>query len=346
MDELPSEINVITLNVWGLKHISKLRNERLTEIGRQLAIADPQPHIVALQECFVQEDYQSIRRETRMILPYGKYYHSAVFGGGLAILSRWPIEESTMFKYPLNGRPQAFWRGDWFVGKGVACAKIRYGPGKRDVVEVFNTHVSPSSSPFHPLSFRSSFSSFLFSRDPPVLTFLARGKTHAPYEETKPNDSYLCHGIAQSWEVAKLMRGAAERGHLVLGLGDFNMIPLSLSHRLITAHAPVKDVWRVLHPDSSVGNTFQAPEQARRRPIPTGEFNLVENGVTADSIFNTWRWSKSDQKRAGSIIIPPESEDREERESTTCSQAAAELRMMDREVFQSRVGWSSKPGRA
>ncbi|KAH8890821.1 DNase I-like protein [Thozetella sp. PMI_491] len=273
MEELPTEINVVSLNVWGIKYISKLRNERITEIGRQLAAANPQPHIVALQECFTQEDYQSVRRETRFILPYGKFYNSAAFGGGLAILSRWPIEESTMFKYPLNGRPTAFWRGDWYVGKGVACAKIRYGPGSRDVVEVFNTH------------------------------------THAPYEEGQAKDSYLCHDLAQSWEVAKLMRGAAERGHLVLGLGDFNMIPLSLAHRIVTAHAPVKDVWRVLHPDSSVGNSLQAPERARRRPVPTGEFNLVENGATADSVFNTWRWSKADQKRAAKIEIPPDRPD-------------------------------------
>jgi sphingomyelin phosphodiesterase 2 len=115
MQDLPDEINLITLNCWGLKYISKLRRERLAEIGRQLAIASPQPHIVALQECWTQEDYQSIRRQTRFILPYGKFYHSAALGGGLAILSRWPIEESSMYRYPLNGRPTAFWRGDWYV---------------------------------------------------------------------------------------------------------------------------------------------------------------------------------------------------------------------------------------
>lgn len=47
-----------------------------------------------------------------------------------------------MFRYPLNGRPTAFFRGDWFVGKGVASARIRYGPALKDVVEVFTTHVS------------------------------------------------------------------------------------------------------------------------------------------------------------------------------------------------------------
>jgi len=142
MEYLPPELHVLTLNCWGLKHISALRSVRLLEIGRRIAKTEPTPNIVALQECWCQEDYRAVRRETRFALPYGKFYHSGAFGGGLVILSKWPIEESSMFRYPLNGRPTAFWRGDWYVGKGVACAKIRIGPGKRDVVEVFNTHVS------------------------------------------------------------------------------------------------------------------------------------------------------------------------------------------------------------
>lgn len=143
MEEPPSEINVITLNCWGLKYISKLRSERILEIARRIAAAENTPHVVALQELFTQDDYHAVRRETRRILPYGKFYFGGAFGGGLAILSRWPIEESAMFSYPLNGRPTAFWRGDWYVGKGVACARIRYGPGPKDILEVFNTHVSP-----------------------------------------------------------------------------------------------------------------------------------------------------------------------------------------------------------
>ena len=61
-------------------------------------------------------------------------------------------------------------------------------------------------------------------------------QTHAPYEQG-PDDSYLCHRIAQAWEMSKLLRAATERGHLVLALGDFNMTPLSLEHQIITARA-------------------------------------------------------------------------------------------------------------
>ncbi|KAK4144725.1 Endonuclease/exonuclease/phosphatase [Dichotomopilus funicola] len=278
MQDLPDDLRLITLNCWGLKYISKLRRERITEIGRQLSIASPQPHIVALQECFTQEDYKNIRRQTRFVLPYGKFYHSAAFGGGLAILSRWPIEGSTMYLYPLNGRPTAFWRGDWYVGKGIAHAKIRYGPAAKQVIEVFNTH------------------------------------THAPYEGGKPNDSYLCHRTAQSWEMAKLLRGATERGHLTLAMGDFNMIPLSPEHQLITSLAPVRDVWRVMHPDSSLGPAHHPAEKARGRPVPTAEFNIQENGASSDGPYNTWRWTKSQQKMLGPgkhpTTVSPDTPDR------------------------------------
>lgn len=139
---IPSEITFLSLNCWGLKYISAQRTPRLAEIGRQIALLDPTPHIVCLQECWVQDDYRAIRDATRDILPHGKFYHSGAFGGGLAVLSCWPIEESSMYPYNLNGRPTAFWRGDWYVGKGLAKAIVRFGPGKSDIVEVFNTHVS------------------------------------------------------------------------------------------------------------------------------------------------------------------------------------------------------------
>ncbi|KAI9800151.1 MAG: phospholipase C type enzyme [Piccolia ochrophora] len=261
----PTTLEILTLNCWGLKYIAAHRHARLSEIGARLAARHPPLDIVGLQECWTQKDYLSIHEQTKTILPHAKFYHSGIFGGGLAILSKWPIEESSMVRFPLNGRPSAFYRGDWYVGKGVACARIRLGegrgPGKKaNVVEVFCTHL------------------------------------HAPYE-AEPHDSYLCHRTAQAWEMAKLMRHAAERGHLVVGLGDFNMVPSSLAHQIITTHAPVADAWRVLHPDSSLGSTTSEAERARGRAVPSIEYNLRENGATCDSAWNTWRWDKPARKK-------------------------------------------------
>lgn len=62
---LPPEINIITLNCWGLKfNISKLREARLAEIGRQLALSDPPPNIVCLQEVWAHDDYLTSEHAT------------------------------------------------------------------------------------------------------------------------------------------------------------------------------------------------------------------------------------------------------------------------------------------
>ena len=282
--EKPRILRVMTYNCLGLKYISHHRRARLSEIGRAISFLSPPPHIVGLQECWTQEDFASIRSQTSTILPYGKFYYSGCFGGGLAILSAFPIEESSMFKYPLNGRPSAIHRGDWYVGKGVACARIRLPTAfsntvtvekandgrkrKGEIVEVFNTHL------------------------------------HAPYK-SEPNDTYLCHRTAQAWEIAKLMRQASERGHLVLGLGDFNMLPLSLAHRVITSQGGVIDAWRTLHPDSSLGPATYPAEKARGNPVPTAKYNLEVNGAASDNVLNTWRWSKKSQKAQYEIKTPP-----------------------------------------
>lgn len=257
-----NSLHILTLNCWGLKYLSKFRAERLLEIGKTLAGYQPELDIVGLQECWTYSDYRAIRDATKSVLPYGKFYHSGVFGGGLVILSRFPIIESSMYRYPLNGRPTAFFRGDWFVGKGVACARLALPDGRK--VEVFNTHL------------------------------------HAPYEQ-EPHDSYICHRTAQAWEIAKLMRAAKERGSLVVGLGDFNMVPMSFAHILVECRGGVQDVWRRLKPDSSIGACIDPAEAQRRKQlnlatVPLVEDSLHENGHTCDTIYNTWRWDEAHRK--------------------------------------------------
>lgn len=138
----------------------------------------------------------------------------------------------------------------------------------------------------------------------------ANDQTHAPYERP-PNDTYLCHRTAQAWEISKLLRAASLSGRLVVALGDFNMTPRSLHHRIITARTPLKDTWRVLHPESSLGTAHDPVEKARGLPVPTAGFNIKVNGSTSDGLYNTWRWSKSAQKRLRTEPCPvdPDSPD-------------------------------------
>lgn len=107
------------------------------------------------------------------------------------------------------------------------------------------------------------------------------------------------------------MRSAYAKGHIVLAMGDFNMIPLSLAHQIVEKHGRASDVWRVKHPDSSIGAAIDDIERTRERPIPSVGFNLTENGATCDSKLNTWRWSADQQKRLrqGEKIMVDERED-------------------------------------
>lgn len=127
----------------GLKWLSRHRHARLDAVAER--IAHSQYDIVALQEIWVFADFENLVKKTSHLLPYAKFYFSGVLGGGLAILSKWQIETTTMWRYPLNGRPTAFWRGDWYVGKGIAMASIRHPSGI--TIDVFNTHVEPVATP-------------------------------------------------------------------------------------------------------------------------------------------------------------------------------------------------------
>ncbi|KAI9819096.1 MAG: phospholipase C type enzyme [Phylliscum demangeonii] len=261
-------IEIISYNVWGIAHVSTQHGARAAEIGARLASRQPAPDLVGLQECFTAADYTTIHQATRHRLPYAKYYRSGLFGSGLAILSRWPIEESSMHAYALNGRPTAFWRGDWYVGKGVACATLRTGPGANDLIEVFNTHL------------------------------------HAPYEP-EPHDSYLCHRTAQAWEMAKLLRAAVDKGRRVVGLGDFNLLPDSLGYRLLTTHAPVRDVWPAAAMKAM--EAVKAVDGPSSSSSSSAAENLARHGTTCDSALNTWRWDKARRRRLerGALHPPP-----------------------------------------
>ncbi|KAK9370419.1 Endonuclease/exonuclease/phosphatase [Lipomyces kononenkoae] len=204
------EFRMLTLNCWGLKYVSKFRQERMKYISNELAgsIAD----IVALQECWVASDYEYLRQRTYKRYPYAKYFYSGIIAGsGLVILSRFPIESVNMIPYTINGRPSAFFRGDWYVGKGIASAIIRHPSGI--AIEVFNTHM------------------------------------HAPYGPG--DASYDCHRTCQAWQIARQIRAAVERGHLAIAVGDFNSRPDSLTYALLTKRAGLQDSWTTVHGTST-----------------------------------------------------------------------------------------------
>ncbi|KIN93858.1 hypothetical protein M404DRAFT_997447 [Pisolithus tinctorius Marx 270] len=235
-------IRVATLNCWGLKYVSKDRRERIAAIADAFSNSDHD--IVALQELWVEEDYNKIRSAVSHRLPYAKRFLSGALGAGLAIFTKWPIISTSVTPYSLNGEPIDVAGGDWFVGKAVGSIIIMHPIlGK---VQVFDTHL------------------------------YAKGGEDGP-------EYKRAHRLVNAWEFAKVVRQAAELGNYVIALGDFNSVPSSLPMRVILDHAGLFDAWTVSHnyvsPPSEVispvdgivkyGVTADSPLNSYRDPKPS-----------------------------------------------------------------------------
>lgn len=209
-------IRLLTYNTWGLKYVSKFRSQRLKAIADLLADVENKDYdydIVALQEVWCEEDWNYIDKVCGKKYRYRRQFKSGIVAGpGLVILSKIAIEESFLYRFPINGRPSAFFRGDWYVGKGIAVTLLK-----------------PVNKNCYPLAILNSH-------------------MHAPYG---PFDkSYSCHRACQAWDFTRIINMLKKAGYAVIQVGDLNSKPGSLPHRLFTIEAGLKDSWDQCHPDS------------------------------------------------------------------------------------------------
>ncbi|ORX90811.1 DNase I-like protein [Basidiobolus meristosporus CBS 931.73] len=140
---MASTLRVLTLNCWGLKFVSKKRKQRLEAIAHYLVEHDYD--LVGLQEIWVYEDFEMVKHKTKHSLPYAHFFHTGIFGAGLAIFSKFPIVKSYVQPYSLNGNPLKILQGDWYVAKAVGCCHLEYPDG--GIIEVYNTHLIAQYSP-------------------------------------------------------------------------------------------------------------------------------------------------------------------------------------------------------
>ncbi|KAG0242211.1 phospholipase C type enzyme [Actinomortierella wolfii] len=210
MADSTAQLSVLTLNCWGLKFVSKHREDRLAAIGHYIADSSRHYDIVGLQEVWVYDDFVKIRDICRNVLPYTKHWYSGVLGSGLVVLSKFPIVSTTMRRFALNGDPFKITHGDWFVGKCVVSAVIAHPTCGE--IEVFNTHL------------------------------------HAGYDPVGTPDSYLGCRVGEAWEMSSLVKAASTQGRHVIALGDYNSAPDSLVVKLLTQQGGLTDTWEQLHP--------------------------------------------------------------------------------------------------
>ncbi|KAF6059018.1 Endonuclease/Exonuclease/phosphatase family protein [Candida parapsilosis] len=206
-------VRLLTFNTWGLKLVSKHRKQRLRAIADKLANpfdASDDYDVVALQEVWCEEDWQYLDHVCRDRYPFRRYFKAGIISGpGLCVLAKIPITETFLYRFPINGRPSAFFRGDWYVGKSVAVTM------------------------FQPL----------YSGSMPIA--LLNSHMHAPYGHG--DASYSTHRACQAWDFAKIVRMLKKAGYAVIQVGDLNSKPESLPYKIFTIEGGLSDSWNVLH---------------------------------------------------------------------------------------------------
>ncbi|NXI01479.1 NSMA phosphodiesterase, partial [Pachycephala philippinensis] len=189
----------------AIRYLSKRRQERVRLIGDTLR--QEGFDLVLLQEVWSEKDYSDLRVKLAGCYPFSHYFRSGVIGSGLCVFSRFPILDTLLYQYSLNGYPYMLQHGDWFCGKSVGL------PGSRAGVSMGVT------APLLPLSLQ----------------------LHAEYCREK--DAYLPHRLVQAWELAQFIRHTSKAADVVLLGGDLNMHPEDVGIRLLRGWTGLRDAF-------------------------------------------------------------------------------------------------------
>ncbi|NXI99111.1 NSMA phosphodiesterase, partial [Psophia crepitans] len=196
------QLRVFDLNCWAIRYLSKRRQERVQLIGDTLRREGFD--LVLLQEVWSEQDYSDLKAKVGGCYPFSHYFRSGVIGSGLCVFSRFPILDTLLYQYSLNGYPYMLQHGDWFCGK-----ERRSGAGAGMGV----TAALP----------------------PP------RCQLHAEYCREK--DAYLPHRLVQAWELAQFIRHTSKAADVVLLGGDLNMHPEDVGIRLLRSWTGLRDAF-------------------------------------------------------------------------------------------------------
>ncbi|NXF21520.1 NSMA phosphodiesterase, partial [Rhodinocichla rosea] len=196
-------LRIFNLNCWAIRYLSKRRQQRVRLIGDTLR--QEGFDLVLLQEVWSEQDYSELKVKLAGCYPFSHYFRSGVIGSGLCVFSRFPILDTLLYQYSLNGYPYMLQHGDWFCGKSVGLVGAR--------------EQGRSQSPFVFLSLQ----------------------LHAEYCRDK--DAYLPHRLVQAWELAQFIRHTSKAADVVLLGGDLNMHPEDVGIRLLRGWTGLQDAF-------------------------------------------------------------------------------------------------------
>lgn len=214
----------MTLNVWGLPFgISADKSRRIEAIGR--AIASSNYDVICLQELWMKTDFNTIKSYVKHSHPYHHYFYSGIIGSGLCIFSKWIIEETYYYAFPINGFFHMVHHGDWFGGKGIGFAIINI-QGLN--VIVYNTHL------------------------------------HANYSEEEGKDGYFAHRLVQALDTGLFIRHTSRSADIAVLAADLNCVPADLCSRLIQGLANLRDAAQIAQKREAAPETNEALRNSYR----------------------------------------------------------------------------------
>uniref|UniRef100_A0A8D0L9Q6 Sphingomyelin phosphodiesterase 2 n=1 Tax=Sphenodon punctatus TaxID=8508 RepID=A0A8D0L9Q6_SPHPU len=137
MDKDPVlQLRIFDLNCWGIRYLSKLRQERIEMIGDVLSTEGFD--LALLQEVWSEGDYSQLKQKLSSRYSSSHYFKSGVIGSGLCVFSRYPILDTFLYQYSVNGYPYMIQHGDWFCGKSVGLVVIKI---REIIFNVYVTHL-------------------------------------------------------------------------------------------------------------------------------------------------------------------------------------------------------------
>jgi endonuclease/exonuclease/phosphatase family metal-dependent hydrolase len=134
---LSATFRIATVNIWALPfYIADSVSDRVDAIARRLGELDAD--VVAFQEVWIGEVRQRLVAAGVDSGYPEAWYDPETTGGGLLVLSRYPILEARFHVYLLRGLPQRPDQGEYYAGKGFLHLRL---DTKRGPVSVLNTHL-------------------------------------------------------------------------------------------------------------------------------------------------------------------------------------------------------------
>ncbi|NXA18549.1 NSMA phosphodiesterase, partial [Ibidorhyncha struthersii] len=116
----PPRCDILSLSGRAIRYLSKRRQERVQLIGD--ALRRDGFDLALLQEVWSEQDYSDLKVKLGGCYPFSHYFRSGVIGSGLCVFSRFPILDTLLYQYSLNGYP-------YMVRAGWVCEEPRSRAG-------------------------------------------------------------------------------------------------------------------------------------------------------------------------------------------------------------------------